>query len=158
MRVRSVVGAVNHSEIIPPITMSAFARFWPWTSGHDTGEGMTKDDALFQLDASEVRVLQRWKHTKTGTVYTVVALGIAEATLTPSVVYAGHDGVVWVRDLTVFLGNTDDGRPRFILVTDDMMPPRRCCLASATPPHHHALDCTRKRGWQAADGFEERPA
>ena len=81
-----------------------------------------KETALYLIDACEVRAGQRWKHTKTGNSYTIVALGIAEATFSPVVVYAGADGVVWVRALAVFLENNDDAKPRFILVTDDMEP------------------------------------
>lgn len=118
----------------------------------------TKDEALFQLDASEVRASQKWKHTKTGNLYTVVATGIAEATLTPVVIYAGHDGVVWVRALDVFLGNNDEGKARFLLVEEaepqtapfekvEVAPgaPRRCCLASGFPPFDHSLNCTLGR-------------
>jgi hypothetical protein len=100
----------------------------------------TKEDALYQLDASEVRAGQRWKHTKKGTVYTVIATGIAEATLSPVVIYAGADGVVWVRALAVFLDNNDEGKPRFTIVDDD-----------ETIPFQRA-------SWRPTDGFEERPA
>ena len=79
----------------------------------------TKDEALFKLDASEVRAGQRWKHTKTGNIYVIVATGLDEATVTPVVIYAGHDGVVWVRALGVFLENNAEGRPRFLLTEDD---------------------------------------
>lgn len=114
-----------------------------------------KEQALFQLDASEVRAGQRWKHTKTGSIYTIVATGLAEATLAPVVIYAGHDGVVWVRALNVFLGDNDEKKPRFLLVdaVDDIEihtapfakldePARRCCLASGFPPHDHSIDCS----------------
>ena len=100
----------------------------------------TKEDALYQLDASEVRAGQRWKHTKKGTIYTIIATGIAEATLTPVVMYAGPDGVVWVRALDVFLANNDEGKPRFIIVEDD----------ETTP--------FQRPSWRPTDGFEERPA
>lgn len=99
----------------------------------------TKDEALFKLDASEVRAGQRWKHTKKGTTYTVVATGIDEATMNPVVIYAGSDGIVWVRTLDVFLEDNNEGRPRFILLTDD-------------------LESTRRSSWQPSDGFEERPS
>jgi hypothetical protein len=78
-----------------------------------------KDEALYRLDACEVRAGQRWKHAKTGGVYTIVATGLAEATLSPVVIYAGHDGIVWVRALDVFLGNTEESRPRFLLLEND---------------------------------------
>lgn len=74
-----------------------------------------KDDALWLLDASEVRPGQTWLHAKGGR-YTIIATGISEATMAPVVIYAGSDGVVWVRALTVFLGNNDEGKPRFVLI------------------------------------------
>jgi hypothetical protein len=117
-----------------------------------------KDEALFQLEASEVRAGQRWKHTKNGDDYTIVATGIAEATLTPVVIYVGHDGVVWVRALRVFLENNAEGKPRFILITEEMVPPKRCCLASGFPPGDHALNCpSMSIDWKSGDGFEELP-
>ncbi len=78
-----------------------------------------KDKALWALDASEVRAGQTWRHAKTGNTYKVIATGIAEATLTPVVIYAGHDGVVWVRALSVFVGDNDEGKPRFFLLEDE---------------------------------------
>lgn len=100
-----------------------------------------KDAALFRLDASEVRAGQRWKHTKTDGVYTIVATGLAEATLAPVVIYAGHDGIIWVRALDVFLGNNEEGKPRFLLQED---------LEPQTVPFE-------KSGWRPTDGFEARP-
>ncbi len=102
-----------------------------------------KDEALFLIDASEVRAGQKWKHTKTGNLYTVIAVGIAEATLTPCVIYAGHDGVVWVRSLEVFQSNNDEGKARFLIVSDDTDP------VPTTP---------FQKTWQQGDGFEERPS
>ncbi len=93
------------------------------------------------LDACEVRPGQRWKHTKTGGVYTIVATGLAEATLSPVVVYAGHDGVVWVRALDVFLSNNDEGKPRFIIVVDD----------------EQEVEVATNKFWRPTDGFEELP-
>lgn len=124
---------------------------------------LTKDEALFRLDASEVRAGQKWKHTKTGNTYTIVATGIAEATLTPVVIYAGYDGVVWVRALDVFLANNDEGKARFLLVEEAEsqtapfekleavapQAPRRCCLASGFPPFDHSLDCTVRSAREA---------
>lgn len=109
----------------------------------------TKDEALFLLDASEVRAGQRWKHTKTGGVYAVVATGIAEATHAPVVIYAGHDGVIWVRSLEVFLSNNDEGKPRFVLLEEEVEATtnefeRPCCLASKFPPGHHSVDCSMR--------------
>lgn len=79
----------------------------------------TKEDALFLLDASEVRAGQKWKHTHTDTVYTVVATGIAEVSLAPVVIYTGQDRVVWVRALDVFLGNNKEGKARFLLIDEE---------------------------------------
>lgn len=78
----------------------------------------TKNEGLYALDASEVRAGQQWKHLKTGGTYTVIATGLDEASLAPVVVYKGSDDVVWVRSLKVFLENTEQGRPRFILLVD----------------------------------------
>jgi len=105
----------------------------------------TKDQALYVLDACEVRAGQRWRHTKTGGVYTIIATGLAEATFSPVVIYAGHDGVVWVRGLSVFLENNDEGKPRFTIVVDDEE-----CREKTVP--------FQRGGWQPADGFEERPS
>jgi hypothetical protein len=104
----------------------------------------TKDQALYALDACEVRAGQRWKHTKTGGVYTIIATGLAEATLSPVVIYAGADGVVWVRGLAVFLENNDEGKPRFIIVEDEE------CHEKTVP--------FQRAGWRPTDGFEERPS
>jgi hypothetical protein len=79
----------------------------------------TKNDGLLALHASEVRPGQRWRHLKTNGAYTVIATGLDEATLTPVVIYAGGDGVVWVRTLAAFLGDTEAGKPRFILLEDE---------------------------------------
>lgn len=102
----------------------------------------TKDEALFRLDASEVRAGQRWKHGKTGGIYTIIAGGIDEATLSPVVIYAGHDGVAWVRGLDVFLGNTEEGKARFLLVEE-----------AGTAPFQRT-----RADWRPTDGFEERPS
>ncbi len=102
----------------------------------------TKDEALYLLDASEVRAGQTWKHTKTGNTYTVIATGIAEATLSPVVIYAGHDGVVWVRGLDVFLSNNDEGKPRFLLIDEE----------PEAPTHEFP-----RVHWRPTDGFEALP-
>lgn len=73
---------------------------------------MTKQQALAEIDASNVRVGQRWRHFKGGE-YDVVAVALLEASLDPAVVYAGHDGVVWIRALHVFLEEASPGVPRF---------------------------------------------
>jgi hypothetical protein len=59
---------------------------------------------------------QTWQHAK-GSFYTIIATGIDEATLTPAVIYAGCDGVVWVRALEVFFG-CKGGQARFTRVVD----------------------------------------
>lgn len=74
-----------------------------------------KDEALAVIDVAGIRAGQVWMHTKTKHCYTVLATGLAEATLTPMVVYGGADGVVWIRDLDVFLGDNGQGTPRFTL-------------------------------------------
>lgn len=74
---------------------------------------LNKEAALAAIDASDVRAGQTWVHSKTGHVYRVIAMGVAEATLSPVVVYAGRDGVVWVRGLEAFLGSNDEGQARF---------------------------------------------
>jgi hypothetical protein len=103
----------------------------------------TKDEALWMLDASEVRAGQTWRHVKTGNKYTIIATGLDEPTLMPVVIYAGHDGVVWVRALQVFLGEKD-GKPRFMIVENDDR-------AEQTTPFH-------RTNWRPTDGFEERPS
>jgi hypothetical protein len=102
----------------------------------------TKEQALWMLDASEVRAGQTWLHVKTGRRYTVIATGVDEATLVPVVIYAGPDGVVWVRALEVFVGNTDEGKARFLICDES---------DSTTMPFQRA-------GWRPTDGFEERPS
>jgi hypothetical protein len=81
----------------------------------------TKEEALAALDASPVRTGQRWQHFK-GHEYTIIGTGIAEATLSPVVIYGGKDGVVWVRSLDMFVGNNDEGAPRFTRVMDPERP------------------------------------
>lgn len=83
---------------------------------------MTKEAALAAIDVSDVRAGQTWQHFK-GSFYTIIATGIDEASLTPVVIYAGCDGIVWVRALTVFLG-TKDSQARFSLVDgrEDVVP------------------------------------
>ena|SRR3972149_6161533 len=129
----------------------------------------TKEQALWMLDASEVRAGQTWQHVKTGRRYMVIATGVDESTLAPVVVYAGPDGVVWVRALEVFVGNTDEGKARFLLITDDTESQTapferplfegKCCPAHVRPDGYHSVDCvSRKSGWRPTDGFEERPS
>jgi hypothetical protein len=76
----------------------------------------SKNEALAALDASGVRAGQTWQHVK-GSFYTVIATGIDEAIMAPVVIYAGCDGVVWVRALEVFLGRKGDS-VRFTCVVD----------------------------------------
>ncbi len=93
---------------------------------------MTKDQALAEIDRSPVRVGQRWRHYKGGE-YDVVAVALLEATLDPVVVYAGHDGVVWVRTLYVFLEEVSSGVARFSRVDEEgrsTIPAPRGCLMS----------------------------
>lgn len=115
----------------------------------DTGWTMTsKEEALAALDVSPVRAGQHWKHAN-GHIYKIIGTGIAEATLSPVVIYAGSDGVVWVRGLEVFLGNNDEGKQRFELVPAPDMTERLCCLASRWPGGQHALDCASRGSLQA---------
>lgn len=95
-----------------------------------------KNAALRRIDEAPVRARQIWQHAASGGRYTVVAVAIDEPTLEPVVVYVGHDGVVWVRALDVFLGEKD-GKPRFARLDDDGKP-----YAGA---------------WRPTDGFEQRP-
>lgn len=92
-----------------------------------------KDQALKAIDDSGVRAGQTWRHHKGGR-YTVIAVGIEEATLIPQVIYAGGDGVVWVRRLVVFLESVEDTVPRFKLE-----------------------EAERPRSWRPTDGFEQLP-
>lgn len=71
-----------------------------------------KNLRLAEIDKAGVRAGQRWRHYKGG-VYTVIAVGLVEATLDPMVVYAGHDGIVWVRTLFVWLEEVAESTPRF---------------------------------------------
>ena len=77
----------------------------------------TRDQALARIDGAGVRAGQRWTHHK-GTTYTVIAVGLEESTVTPAVVYAGPDGVVWVRRLTSWLEDTAVNVSRFSLVVE----------------------------------------
>lgn len=79
---------------------------------------MTKQQALAEIDASNVRVGQRWRHFKGGE-YDVVAVALLEASLDPAVVYVGHDGVVWIRALHVFLEEASPGVRRFARVDEE---------------------------------------
>lgn len=47
-----------------------------------------------------------WEHVKTKQSYTILAFGLIEKTLEPSVVYQGPNGQVWIRPATEFF----DGR------------------------------------------------
>jgi hypothetical protein len=93
-----------------------------------------KDKALKAIDDSGVRAGQSWRHYKGGR-YTVLAVGLEEPTMTPQVIYAGHDGVVWVRRLVVFLENIDAQVPRFVRGDED----------------------EPRSAWRPTDGFEQRP-
>lgn len=108
-----------------------------------------KDQVLKAIDESGVRAGQSWRHFKGGR-YTIVAMAIDEATLSPVVVYAGHDGVVWTRRLAFFLQNVvvdgDKEVPRFIKIDDD---------GAATKPFERVVPEPTK--WRPQDGFEQRP-
>lgn len=72
-----------------------------------------KEAALARIVFSPVRAGQTWRHVKSGGKYIVVAVALEEATLTPVVVYRGHDDVVWTRPLDEFLRG-ENGRWRFV--------------------------------------------
>lgn len=66
-----------------------------------------KDEALARIMASGVLPGQRWRHSKTGSVYQVIAVGLNEADLEPLVHYRVADDVyatVWSRPLGIFCG------------------------------------------------------
>lgn len=77
----------------------------------------TKKEALAIINSSTVKMGQIWRHEETDAEYAVVALGIQEGTMTPTVAYADNDGTIWFRDLEVFLGDKN-GKPRFVLAGD----------------------------------------
>ena len=79
---------------------------------------MTKEQALAEIDRSSVRVGQRWRHYKGGE-YDVVAIALLEATLDAAVVYAGRDGIVWIRALRVFLEDASPGVARFSRIDEE---------------------------------------
>ena len=97
---------------------------------------VSKNQALKALDDSPVRVHQTWRHNATKNTYTIVAVGLVEATLEPVVHYAGHDGIVWTRTLIMFVGKKD-GEPRFSRIEED----------HETSPF-----------WRPTDGFEPAEA
>lgn len=101
-----------------------------------------KNRALAEIDASGIAARQQWRHWKGG-LYTIVGTGIVEATMDAVVMYAGADGVVWVRTLYVFLEEVAPGKRRF----ERVMPaqpwvgetiPDRCALSEGTCK---AADC-----------------
>lgn len=96
-----------------------------------------KDAALQDLDRHDVRAGQRWRHFKGG-VYTVVAVGIDEPTLNPVVIYAGHDGIVWVRTLSEWIRLAKPGVPRFQRMDDEHHAPRGCLMSEGSCK---AADC-----------------
>ncbi len=99
---------------------------------------MTKQQALAEIDRSPVRVGQRWRHYKGGE-YDVVAVALLEATLDPVVVYAGRDGVVWIRALHVFLEDVSAGVPRFSCIDEE----ERSTIPTPRADEYHR---TRGRG------------
>lgn len=104
---------------------------------------LPKDKALRDIDQSGLCPGQRWTSVANNTTYTIVATGVAEATLSPVVVYAGPDGVVWVRSLEMFMSASHDGSPRFVRAVNQ----------------ERDLDTApfQKSSWRPQDGFEERP-
>lgn len=78
---------------------------------------------LAEIDAAGVAARQRWRHWR-GTTYTIVGVGLFETTQDPVVMYAGADGIVWVRSLYVFLEEARPGLPRFTRV-DGLAPDGR---------------------------------
>ena len=72
----------------------------------DTGEIET---ALAAFDLQDIRVGQRYRHWKSGNIYSVVRLSLNEPDLTPLVSYCDIDNllaVTWTRTLAAFCGYT----------------------------------------------------
>lgn len=54
------------------------------------------------------------RHQKRGTRYEVVTIGKLESTLIEHVVYRSlADNIIWIRPLTEFMGNNEDGIARY---------------------------------------------
>jgi hypothetical protein len=110
----------------------------------DKAGTMTKEQALAEIDASNVRVGQRWRHFKGGE-YDVVAVALLEASLDPAVVYAGHDGIVWIRALHVFFEEAAPGIPRFMRLDEEerctIRPPIRDQACLMSEGNCKAADC-----------------
>lgn len=62
-----------------------------------------KATSLESIRTAPVKAGQVWRHAASGVKYFVMAVALEEETLTPVVVYSGHDGIVWTRPLSVFL-------------------------------------------------------
>jgi hypothetical protein len=68
------------------------------------------------LDVEVIRPGTVVRHQKRGTRYEIVTIGKLEATLIEHVVYRNlADSVVWIRPLVEFMGNNEDGVPRFVV-------------------------------------------
>ena len=80
-----------------------------------------KERALAEIYASEVAAQQRWRHWK-GDTYTVVSLGLLEATMDAMVICSDSVGVTWVWPLFVFLEEHSPGVRRFTKIEE---PPAR---------------------------------
>lgn len=94
---------------------------------------LTQKEGLAFIDESGVRAGQHYVHWRRGSRYTVLSVGLNEATLEPMVGYAGADGVVWYRPLRVWCEYVAPGRQRFALIGDDETP------ATAPPPAHSMM-------------------
>ena len=69
---------------------------------------------LQTIETTRAQVGTWWRHAKTGGIYRVVELSIDEAWLIPLVTYKAPEvAYKWTRSLAVFLGQNDDGTPRF---------------------------------------------
>ena len=115
----------------------------PWDGVHyHYGDvvSQSKQEALAVIDASGVRAGQRYQHWKMGDRYTVVSVGLVEATLEPTVGYAGRDGIVWYRPLAQWLERVAFGAPRFALITDGEP------VAETRPPPGHPMMSHQRGG------------
>lgn len=56
----------------------------------------------------DLRPGRQWRHVKTGHTYEIVAVGIWEPDLQPSVVYRSLIGEIWIRPRSVFLQQVYD--------------------------------------------------
>lgn len=71
-------------------------------------------DKLVRDVAKAPKIGTKWKHVKTGVVYTVRDLCVIEKTLTLCVLYVSHPaGLPWVRPVSEW-EEVVDGKPRFV--------------------------------------------